>query len=63
MFDIPPEKSSQKTPKTVHAIHLQCGFISENPKRPGPRLNIKTVIPRYGDSDVKGKTIGETVLS
>ena len=30
---------------------------------PGPRLNIKTVFPRYGDSNVKDKTVGETVLS
>ena len=26
-------------------------------------LNIKTVFPRYGDSHVKDKTVGETVLS
>ena len=26
------------------------------------RLNIKTVFPRYGDSHVKDKTVGETVL-
>ena len=29
----------------------------------GPRLNIKTIFPRYGDSHVKDKTVGETVLS
>ena len=29
----------------------------------GPCLNIKTVFPRYGDSHVKDKTVGETVLS
>ena len=29
----------------------------------GPRLNIKTVFPRYGDSHVKDKTVDETVLS
>ena len=29
----------------------------------GPRLNIKTVFPRYEDSHVKDKTVGETVLS
>ena len=29
----------------------------------GPSLNIKTVFPRYGDSHVKDKTVGETVLS
>ena len=29
----------------------------------GPRLNIKTVFPRYGDSHVKDKTVGKTVLS
>ena len=31
--------------------------------RPGPCLNIKTVFPKYGDSHVKDKTVGETVLS
>ena len=30
---------------------------------PGPHLNIKTVFSRYGDSHVKDKTVGETVLS
>ena len=29
----------------------------------GPHLNIKTAFPRYGDSHVKDKTVGETVLS
>ena len=29
----------------------------------GPRLNIKTVFPRYGDSHAKDKMVGETVLS
>ena len=32
-------------------------------KEAGPHLNIKTVFPRYGDSHVKDKTVGETVLS
>ena len=30
---------------------------------PDPLLNIKTVFPRYVDSHVKDKTVGETVLS
>ena len=30
---------------------------------PGPRLNIKAVFPSYGDSHVKDKTVGETILS
>ena len=30
---------------------------------PGSCLNIKTVFPRYGDSHVKDKTVGENVLS
>ena len=30
---------------------------------PVPRLNIKTVFPKYGDSHVKDKMVGETVLS
>ena len=34
-----------------------------NRKDPGLRLNIKTVFPRDGDSHVKDKTVGETVLS
>ena len=29
----------------------------------GPRLNIMTAFPRYGDSYVKDKEVGETVLS
>ena len=29
----------------------------------GPCFNLKTVFPRYGDSHVKDKTVGETVLS
>ena len=39
--------------------HKYIGFGSP----PGPRLNIKTVFPRYGDPHVKDKTVGETVLS
>ena len=30
---------------------------------PGPRLNIKTVFPRYGDSHGRDETVGATVLS
>ena len=37
--------------------------VNSNGISPGPRLNIKTVFPRYGDSHVKDKTVGETVLS
>ena len=33
------------------------------PEESGPRLNIKTVFPRYGDTHVKDKTVGDTVLS
>ena len=40
-----------------HMTHTQ--LYSET----GPRLNIKTIFPRYGDSYVKDKTVGETVLS
>ena len=32
-------------------------------QKAGPRLNIKTVFPRYGDSHVQDKTVGESVLS
>ena len=41
----------------LHLISVRCYA------EPGPRLDIKTVFPRYGDSHVKGKTVGETVLS
>ena len=34
-----------------------------NHMKPGPRLNIKTVFSSYGDSYVKDKMVGETVLS
>ena len=37
--------------------------FSDLEQRPGPRLNIKTVFPKYGYSHVKDKTVGETVLS
>ena len=37
--------------------------VQWNTKTSGPRLNINTVFPRYGDSHVKDKTVGETVLS
>ena len=43
-----------------YTIHKAlCGW---NISTPGPRLNIKTVFPS-GDSRVKDKTVGETVLS
>ena len=29
----------------------------------GPHFNIKNIFPRYGDSHVKDKMVGETVLS
>ena len=32
-------------------------------KLTGPWFSIKTIFPRYGDSHVKDKTVGETVLS
>ena len=39
-------------------------FIKKrNDQPPGPRLNIKTVFPRYGYFHVKDKTVGETVVS
>ena len=43
---------------------IKSGFFKKwNGLNPGPRLNIKTVFPRYGDSHVKHKTVGDTVLS
>ena len=44
-------------------VNIMASQIKENTKAPGPRLNIKTIFPRYGDSHVKDKTVGETVLS
>ena len=32
-------------------------FPHKSGQLPGPRLNIKTVFPRYGDSHVKDKTV------
>ena len=39
---------------------MRLGRIS---KDLGPRLNIKTVFPWYGDSHVKDKMVGDAVLS
>ena len=53
-----------------HRIHHR--YNHRHPRRPHPHpplhhhlayMNIKTVFPRYGDSHVKDKTVGETVLS
>ena len=41
---------------------LSCHSFCYHWLSSGPRLNIKTVFPRYGDSYIKDKTIGETVL-
>ena len=41
----------------------QVNFYVRRSMSQGPRLNIKTVFPRYADSHVKYKTVGETVLS
>ena len=38
-------------------------IIAINPTSSGPRLNINAVFPGYGDSQVKDKTVDETVLS
>ena len=38
-------------------------FPESDSEQPEPRLNIKTVYPRYGDSHVKDTTVGETLLS
>ena len=48
--------SSNAPPVVTHSFILE--------KDTGPRLDIKTVFPRYGDSHVKiTETVGETVLS
>ena len=47
-------------PRTIPLRHFVESYVSWHP---GPRLNIKTIFPRYGDSYVKDKTVGETVLS
>ena len=67
-FDQKPEPHTSITNfRTTHTGFQNSPvlLISYTPcgKRPGPRLNIKTVFPRYGYSHVKDKTVGETVLS
>ena len=42
-----------------HAGLLTC-YSSAQSNQPGPRLNIKTVLSRYGDSYVKDKTAVRT---
>ena len=47
-----------------HTVLYACVTPTAWPREtPGPRLKIKTIFPRYGDSHVKDKTVGETVLS
>ena len=41
----------------VEYILLMNSNLSSVPDYPGPRLNIKTVFPRYGDSHVKDTTV------
>ena len=70
IFGLSSIKIVKKTPqKTIAMIFFQtlrriyrCG-VCTNQEASGPRLNINTVFPRYGDSHVKGKMVGETVLS
>ena len=44
-----------------HCLHVLVPSVyaetSVDKETPGPRLNIKTVFPRYGDSHVKDKTV------
>ena len=50
--------------KFASVTTVSVGFVASDRIMPsGPRLNIKTVFPRYGDSHVQAKTVGETVLS
>ena len=46
-----------------YKLHWQAWVFYQIREIAGPCLNIKTVFPRYGDSHVKDKTVGETVLS
>ena len=39
------------------------GKLCETPRRPGPRLNIKTIFPKYEDSHVKYKTAVTNYIS
>ena len=55
VFTVGPAAKDPLTP-----LQYPAGIIHQDS---GPRLNIKTVFSRYGDSHVKDKTVGETVLS
>ena len=52
-----------KEASTAAAVVLTHIFQNILLWEPGPRLNVKTIFSRYGDSHVKDKTVGETVLS
>ena len=43
-----------------HSCHDVQKFVAVRWEEPGPRLNIKTVLSRYGDSYVKDKTAVRT---
>ena len=48
----------------VETIFAGMGIpVMKNRGSSGPRLNIKTICQRYGDSHVKDKMVGETVSS
>ena len=52
-----------KTPRQCVMVYLSNRLGSAWYCYIRARFNIKTVFPRYGDSHVKDKTVGETVLS
>ena len=63
-------RQSTRTPGGLHryvnkVIPQEIAHHAQSASRrtPGPRLNIKTIFPRYGDSHVKDKTVGETIVS
>ena len=53
-----PFKSMTK--KVRHHSHVEIFLDICQSKRPGPRLNIKTVLSTYGDFHVKDKTAVRT---
>ena len=63
MIYIVATKDAQPTLSNWFSSIVRRVTADNHVKHAGPRLNIKTVFPRYGDSHVKDKTVGETVLS
>ena len=58
---LPPHCTAACKQQTIHS-HSE-DYNNNRAGHPRPRLNIKAIFPMYGDSHVKDKTVGETVLS